>query len=147
MAHDPTIYRGAAAYYARGRPPYSRELRRTLAGELGLDGAGRLLVVGTGPGVLAIELAPLFEETVALDQDADMLAEGARLAAEAGAGGIRWVHALAEQIPDPALGLGGPGTFRLVTFGQSFYWTDPERVPQARHDLLPPGRPLAAAVP
>jgi precorrin-6B methylase 2 len=83
VAHDPTIYEGTAAHYAKGRPPYSRELRRTLAGALGLDGRGRLLDVGTGPGALAIELAPLFEATVALDQDGDMLVAEMRALLEA----------------------------------------------------------------
>ena len=76
--YDPTLYRGTAPYYARGRPPYSRALPVTLAAELGLDGAGRLLDVGCGPGVLAIELAGRFAEAIGLDPDADMLAEAAR---------------------------------------------------------------------
>src|SRR5262249_27805359 len=130
-----------ARNYTTGRPPYSRDLRATLAGELGLDGRGRLLDVGTGPGVLAIELAELFEGTVALDQDAEMLAEGERIARSRGGSGIRWVQAVAEAWP--ALGV---GPFRLVTFGQSFYWTDRERVAEAVHDLLEPGGAVAVIV-
>jgi hypothetical protein len=67
-----------------------------------------------------------------------MLAEGARRAAGAGVEGVRWVRALAEDVP--ALGL---GVFRLVTFGQSFHWTDRERVAEAVYDLLEPGGALA----
>src|SRR5712691_6007412 len=81
MPYDPTIYRGSAAYYARGRPPYSRALVPTLAAEVGLNGSGRLLDVGCGPGVLAILLADCFAEAIALDPDPEMLAEGARRAA------------------------------------------------------------------
>src|SRR5260370_979631 len=40
MSYDPTIYRGTAAYYTRGRPPYARTLAATLAAELGLDRRG-----------------------------------------------------------------------------------------------------------
>jgi hypothetical protein len=47
---------------------------------------------------------------------------------------IRWVQAAAEDIPQ--LGL---GTFRVVTFGLSFQWTDRERVAESVYDLLPPG--------
>ena len=50
MRYDPTIYQGSAAYYAQGRPPYARALVPTLATALGLDGTGRLLDVGCGPG-------------------------------------------------------------------------------------------------
>ena len=39
VPYDPTIYMGTARYYARGRPPYSRELVSTLTAELALDGS------------------------------------------------------------------------------------------------------------
>ncbi len=86
MPYDPTIYQGSATYYVQGRPPYSSALATTLASELGLDGSGRLLDVGCGPGVLTITLAGYFEEVIGLDPDAEMLAEGARRAGQAGIG-------------------------------------------------------------
>jgi SAM-dependent methyltransferase len=139
--YDPTLYQGAAPYYARGRPPYSRELVATLTRELGLDGTGRLLDVGCGPGVLTVELAPSFTEVFGLDPDAAMLAEGERRAREAGVGNIRWVEALAEDIPTLAL-----GSCRLVTFGQSYQWTDQVAVGEAVYDLLEPGGATALVV-
>jgi ubiquinone/menaquinone biosynthesis C-methylase UbiE len=141
VPYDPTIYRGSARYYAPGRPPYSRELVSTLTDEVGLDGTGRLLDVGCGPGILTLELAPSFEEAIGLDPDAEMLTEGERRAREAGTDNIRWVQALAEDIPE--LGL---GTIRLVTFGKSFQWTDRERVAEAVYDILEPGGALALIV-
>jgi cyclopropane fatty-acyl-phospholipid synthase-like methyltransferase len=78
MMYDSTIYRGTAAYYVRGRPPYAQTLAATLAAELGLDGGDRLLDVGCGPGILTIELADCFTHVIGLDPDAEMLAEGAR---------------------------------------------------------------------
>jgi SAM-dependent methyltransferase len=141
MPYDPTIYRGSARYYAPGRPPYSRELVSTLTHEVGLDGTGRLLDVGCGPGILTVELAPSFEDAIGLDPDADMLAEGERRAREAGIENIRWVEAVAEAIP--TLGL---GPCKLVTFGQSFQWTDQVAVAEAVYDLLEPGGALALVV-
>jgi SAM-dependent methyltransferase len=138
MPYDPTIYQGTATYYARGRPPYARTLAATLAAELQLDGGGRLLDVGCGPGILTVELAELFDQAIGLDPDAEMLAEAARRAAEAGITNIRWVQARGEDIP--ALEL---ATFRLVTFGQSFHWTDGEQVAEAVYDILDPGGALA----
>jgi SAM-dependent methyltransferase len=141
VPYDPTIYRGSARYYAPGRPPYSRELVSTLTDEVGLDGSGRLLDVGCGPGILTVELAPSFDEAIGLDPDADMLAEGARRAREAGIDNIRWVEAVAEDIPAMHL-----GTFKLVTFGQSFQWTDQVAVAEAIYDILEPGGALALVV-
>ncbi len=137
MRYDPTIYSGSAAYYARGRPPYSRDLVKTLAAAVPLDGRGRLLDVGTGPGILAITLAPLVESVVAIDPDSDMLAEGRRLAAAAGADNIEWLLSRAEEIE------GVPGTFRLATFGQSFHWTERERVAERVYDMLEPRGAIA----
>jgi SAM-dependent methyltransferase len=50
VPYDPTIYAGSAAHYRLGRPPYSRHLEARLSEELRLDGHGRLLDVGCGPG-------------------------------------------------------------------------------------------------
>jgi SAM-dependent methyltransferase len=141
MPYDPMIYRGSAAYYTRGRPPYSRSLAATLAAEVGLDGSGRLLDVGYGPGTLTIALADCFAEVIGLDPDEDMLAVAADQAVATGKANIRWVHALAEDLPTLDL-----GTFRLVTFGQSFHWTERERVAEVVFEVLEPGGALALIV-
>ena len=141
MPYDPTIYAGAAAHYRPGRPPYSAQLEAVLAEELGLDGTGRLLDGGCGPGILTVRLARLFAEAVALDPDPAMLAEGRRAAEEHGLENVRWVQTRAEELPDAA-----PGPFRLVTFGQSLHWTDEARVAEAVYDMLEPGGALALIV-
>ena len=141
MSYDPTIYAGAAAHYRPGRPPYSPELEATLARELGLDGKGRLLDGGCGPGILTVRLAHLFEDVVGLDPDPAMLAEGRRTAKAQSSRNIRWVEARAEDLPAAA-----PGPYRLVTFGQSFHWTDEPQVAEAVYDMLEPGGALALIV-
>lgn len=141
MPYDPTIYEGAAAHYRQGRPAYSPELEAVLCDELNLDGAGRLLDAGCGPGILTVRLARFFEEAVGLDPDPAMLAEGRAVAAERALTNIRWVRALAEELPGAA-----PGPYRLVTFGQSFHWTDEARVAEAVYDMLEPGGALALIV-
>jgi SAM-dependent methyltransferase len=141
VAYDPTIYKGAAAHYPQGRPPYSSELESVLAHELSLDGSGRLLDVGCGPGLLTLRLAHLFEEAVGLDPDADMLTEARRAAQTRGVPNVRWVQAVAEDLPGAT-----PGPFRLVTFGQSFHWTDEARVAEAVYDMLEPSGALALIV-
>jgi len=132
VPYDPTIYLGSAAHYRYGRPAYSPELEAVLTQQARLDGNGRLLDVGCGPGVLTVRLAHLFAQAVGLDPDAAMLAEGRRAAEENRVRNIRWVQGLAEDLPAVA-----PGPYRLVTFGQSFWWTD---------QRLEPGGALALIV-
>jgi SAM-dependent methyltransferase len=141
MEYDPTIYEGAAAHYRRGRPAYSPLLEAVLARELELDGRGRLLDGGCGPGILTVRLAGLFEEAVGLDPDPAMLAEAHRAARAADTTSIRWVQALAEELPAAA-----PGPYRVVSFGQSFHWTDEARVAEAVYDILEPRGALALIV-
>ena len=141
VSYDPAIYQGAAAHYRPGRPAYSPQLEAVLADALALDGAGRLLDAGCGPGTLTVRLAHLFEEVVGLDPDPGMLAEARRAARERGVTNIHWVQALAEDLPEAA-----PGPYRLVTFGQSFHWTDEARVAEAVYDMLEPGGALALIV-
>jgi len=91
--------------------------------------------------VLAVRLARLFAQVVGLDPDAGMLAEGRRVAAGEAVGNIRWVRGLAEDLPAVA-----PGPYRLVTFGQSFHWTDERPVAETVYDMLEPGGALALIV-
>jgi SAM-dependent methyltransferase len=140
-SYDPTLFAGAAVHYRYGRPPYSPQLEAVLTEELGLDGRGRLLDGGCGPGILTVRLAHLFEDAVGLDPDAAMLAEGRRGAEERGITNIRWVQALAEDLPEAA-----PGPYRLITFGSSFHWTDEVRVAETVYDMLDPGGALALIV-
>ena len=141
MPYDRTIYLGTAAHYRYGRPAYSPGLEAVLTRETGLDGNGRLLDVGCGPGVLTVRLAHLFAQAVGLDPDAGMLAEGCRAAEEKRVVNIRWVQGLAEDLPAVA-----PGPYRLVTFGQSFHWTDEQRVAETVYDMLEPCAALALIV-
>lgn len=130
---DETLYRGSAPHYVSGRLPYPPALADALWAELGLDGSGRLLDVGCGPGSLTLLLAPLFAEVVGADADADMLATAAREAARRGITTASWVRARAEELPASL------GTFRAATFAQSFHWMDRPRVARVVGALLVPG--------
>ena len=132
--YDPAAFEGTAPYYTVGRPSYSAHLCDTLTRELGLDGRGRLLDVGCGPGTLALELSPLFDEIVGLDPEPGMLDEARRAAAARGLDEARWVKGVAEDIDRLAV-----GPCRVVTFGQSFHRTDRLRVSDLVYDVLEPG--------
>ena len=133
---DSSLFRGASVYYERGRLPYAAGFVETLASALELDGGGRLLDVGCGPGIVALALAPHFAEVVGLDPDEDMLAEAGRQAERRGVANARWVAGRAEDLP------AGLGRFRTVVFAQSFHWTDRDRVAATVLAMLEPGGAL-----
>ena len=127
---DETVFEGTAAYYRQGRKPYAPALADTLAEHLHLDGRGRLLDVGCGPGTVALFFAHLFEGVTGLDPDAGMLAEAGRAASEQQITGANWVRMRAEDLP------GSLGTFRVISFAQSFHWMDRPRVASAVREML-----------
>ena len=130
---DETLFRGTAPYYVRGRLPYAAGLAQAVADALQLDGAGRLIDVGCGPGTIALQLAHLFVEVVGVDPDAGMLLEAEREAARAGIANARWVRLRAEELP------AGLGTFLIATFSRSFHWMDRDLVAETMLRMLEPG--------
>jgi len=127
---DPSLYAGSAAYYVQGRVPYTHEVVDRLVAELTLDGNGRLLDVGCGPGSLTLLLAPMFEHATGLDADPHMLAEGERQAAAAGIVNVDWVNLRAEDLPADL------GPFRVAALAQSFHWMNRARVARLLHGAL-----------
>jgi SAM-dependent methyltransferase len=109
---DPTLYEGSAEFYARGRMPYPQALADVLRDELGLDGTGRLLDVGCGPGKLTVVLAPLFAEVIGIDADAAMVAEATQRAPA----NATFRQLRAEELPADL------GMFHVIAFAQSFHW-------------------------
>ncbi|ALG10674.1 class I SAM-dependent methyltransferase [Kibdelosporangium phytohabitans] len=124
---DETLYAGSASHYSVGRVPYPPRLADLVRDELGLDGTGRLLDVGCGPGSLTVLLAPLFAAATGVDADPGMIAEARR---RAGATGIDWRQLRAEELP------AGLGTFRAVSFAQSFHWMDQPLVARRVREML-----------
>lgn len=133
---DDTLYSGSAPYYQRGRPPYASGLVDRITESLSLDGTGRLLDVGCGPGIITLPLAAGFREAVGLDPDAAMLAEAVSRARSLGIANVQWIRARAEELP---LGL---GTFQAAAFAQSFHWMDRPLVAAAVYSMLEPGGSL-----
>lgn len=134
---DGSLYAGSAAYYATGRVPYPGALAEAAAAKLALDGSGRLLDGGCGPGSLTLLLAPYFAEAVGIDADSGMIAEASAAARRAGARNVAFRHLRAEALP------AGLGAFRLITFAQSFHWVDHPRVARAAREMLAPGGAFA----
>lgn len=130
---DASLYAGSAAFYADGRVAYPPAMVDLLVDALGLDGSGRLLDVGCGPGSLTLLLAPHVAQGIGVDADGGMLAEADRLAHEQGVRNVVWRQLRAEELPADL------PPVEVVTFAQSFHWTDRPQVAAAVRRMLAPG--------
>jgi SAM-dependent methyltransferase len=133
---DASLYAGSARYYGTGRLPYPPEVAGVLRSELALDGTGRLLDLGCGPGSLTLILAPLFEKVVGIDADAAMIEVAAQEGRRVGCPNVGWVCMRAEDLP------AGLGTFEVATLAQSFHWMDQPVVAATLLDMLSRGGAL-----
>jgi SAM-dependent methyltransferase len=127
---DPTLFAGSARFYSRGRVAYPPGLSEAMIAGLALDGSGRLLDVGCGPGSIGLMLAPHYAEVVGVDADAAMIAEATRLAKASAVHNTTWRNLRAEDLP------AGLGRFRTAVFAQSLHWMDRHRVARSVHDML-----------
>lgn len=133
---DSSLYAGSADFYAVGRAAYPPAIAARLQDALRLDGHGRLLDVGCGPGSLTLLLAPLFAEAIGVDADVDMLAVAARLATDADLNNVAWRHLRAEDLPADL------PEVHVVTFAQSFHWMNRPRVASTVRSMVAPGGAL-----
>ncbi|HUA35305.1 MAG TPA: class I SAM-dependent methyltransferase [Candidatus Binataceae bacterium] len=136
-AQTPQLFAGTATYYSRFRPPYRDSMFTLLRETFQLDGRGRLLDLGCGPGALTIPLAPMFAEVVAMDPSDEMRAEGERVAAARALANIEWRGGSSEDLS------AAPGPFRLVTMGNSFHWMNREKTLDALYPLVEDGGGVA----
>lgn len=132
---DPARFREAARYYTTGRPAYPKLLARRVADLVGLAGEN-VLDLGTGPGFLAIDFAPLASGVTAIDPSPEMLAAAGSNAERAR------VHIKLVQASSYELG-SHLGRFKLVTIGRAFHWMDRRPTLAALDRLMPVGGAVA----
>ncbi|MDE2376612.1 class I SAM-dependent methyltransferase [Bradyrhizobium sp.] len=108
-----------AALYEALRPPYPPEFFRVVARRLALSGRSALIDLGTGPGLLALGLAPYVGRIVGVDPEPEMLAAARNAAARAGRE-FTLIEGKAEALPADI------GVFDIVTIGRALHWMDRE---------------------
>lgn len=132
---------GTAPYYDRFRAPYAQAAIDFIVERYSVYEGARVLDLGCGPGTIAIPLSYAAAEVVAVDADADMIAEGKRLAASRDRQNIRWLRSRAEDVSL------GAGPFRLTTIGQAFHWMERDDVLRKLAVLIANGGGLALVNP
>ena len=101
----------------------------------GLDGTGRLLDLGCGPGQLALAFRPFVAEALGMDPEPEMLALATH---EAAAAGLDVSFRQGSSYDLPSL----EGRLRLATIGRAFQWMDRAATARQLADLLTPGGAL-----
>jgi ubiquinone/menaquinone biosynthesis C-methylase UbiE len=134
-------FAGAARCYDRFRAPYAQAAIDFIVEAYGLSQGVRALDLGCGPGTIAVPLSLIVAEVVAVDPDAEMIAEGRRLAASRDRQNIQWLQSTAEDISPEA------GPFRVTTIGQAFHWMDRDEVLRKLAILTADGGGLALVNP
>jgi SAM-dependent methyltransferase len=101
-----------------------------VAAAVGLGKADSVLDLGTGPGFLALDFAPLVRSVTAVDPAPEMLAVANENVARAGVDNVRVVHGASYEL-GPEL-----GRFKLVSIGRAFHWMDRAETVKALDALL-----------
>lgn len=122
MSSDASPFAATARFYDRFRAPYAQAAINYIVETYDLNEGACALDLGCGPGTIAIPLSCFVAEVVAVDPDAEMIAEGQRLAASRGRQNISWLRSRAEEISR------GAGPFQVATIGQAFHWMDRDEV-------------------
>ena len=117
-----TPFKSTAALYGRYRVPYPKRLIARLRVDADLRTTSSVLDLATGPGRLALALAPSVHEVVAVDVETEMLEEGKRRARLSGINNVKWVHARAEDLSCAT------DSIDLVTVGEAFHRLDQELI-------------------
>ncbi|MFC4559209.1 class I SAM-dependent methyltransferase [Virgibacillus kekensis] len=117
--YEDNLFKGAAEYYSRYRPMYPTSLVRALVKKFELDGQGKMLDLGCGPGRLAIRFSDWFEEIVGIDKEPEMIEEAKRISNEARVENTRWFTGDIEEYKGQS-----DDRLRLITMAKSFHWMD-----------------------
>lgn len=129
-------YEGSAWHYAEYRPRPSDAFVRLLVSHLAWTNDDRILDLGSGPGQIALEVAPYVGEVLAVDIEQDMVDEGRRRADGCGIVNARFLRGSSDDVVSMAADI---GVVRAVTIGSAFHWmTDQDAVLRALAPLIDP---------
>ena len=129
-------FAGTAEAYSRFRSPYPPAMLDDLLARATVRG-GALLDLATGPGRIALDLAPRFERVVGVDLDPGMIEAARTAAARRGISNATWQVGRAEDFDAP------DESFDLITIGEAFHRLRQSVVLSLAFRLLRPGGCIA----
>jgi trans-aconitate methyltransferase len=116
-----SLFQGSVGFYRQFRPAIPQSVADVLDGAVDLSTPRRLLDVGTGTGLVVETLLGRFDDIIAIDNDADMLAAAeAALRPQLPDG----THLLLQQVTAEAFTPPPGWQADLVTICRAFHWLD-----------------------
>ncbi|MCH5584858.1 class I SAM-dependent methyltransferase [Shimazuella sp. AN120528] len=137
MGNSSVVFTGLADEYVQFRPRYPKAFLNQLLDFFHVDGSGRLLDLGCGPGTVTLDMRDRFQEVVGLDPNEDMFKAACLQKEREKAGNVQFQLMRAEDISEKL------GSFQLVTCVSSFHWMDRRLVLQKAYQLLTDGGGIA----
>jgi ubiquinone/menaquinone biosynthesis C-methylase UbiE len=137
LNYSSDAFLGTADYYVRYRIPYPKVLLGDLIKRSNLPPHGKLLDLASGPGRIAIPLAPHFTKVWANDAEPEMIAAGKREAGKADTKNIEWLLGKAEELELES------NSIDLITIGEAFHRVNQNTVSKLALDWLKPGSHIA----
>jgi SAM-dependent methyltransferase len=134
---SPDAFKGTAVYYSRYRIPYPQELFDDLIKRSATSRQGTLLDLASGPGRIAVRLAPMFSAVRANDIEPEMIAEGKSEAEKNSIDNIEWLTGRAEELQME------PDSIDLITIGEAFHRLDQDIITDLALRWLKPGGHIA----
>ena len=131
------LYKNTAVYYAEFRPLYSKEFLKKVLKETGAGKESKVLDLGSATGIVALNIAPLVKEVLAVDLEKEFLAFGAVLAKERGLENIRWIKNRAENM------LNIHQNVDLTIISSAFHWMERKKVLDDLYEMTNPGGAIA----
>lgn len=131
------LYKNTAVYYAEFRPHYSSEFLKKVLKETGAGRDSKVLDLGSATGIVALNIAPLVKEVLAVDMEKEFLAFGALLAKERGLENIKWVKNQAENL------LNIHQSVDLTIISSAFHWMERKKVLDDVYEMTNPGGAVA----
>ncbi len=134
------IFSNTSWFYARYRPGYPDKVFEILRDYFSLNGSQKVLDLGCGTGQIALKIAPLVNEILAVDPQDGMLQEGISLSDKSGIGNVRW-HKGDSTIM--ASLLAEYGMIDLAIIARAFHWMDRKQVLSDLYEFIKSGGGVA----
>jgi ubiquinone/menaquinone biosynthesis C-methylase UbiE len=134
------LFSGTAWYYSRYRPGWPDNVFQVLKNKFRLDHLSRVLDLGCGTGQVALPVAALVSEVIAIDPQEEMLKEASLLAAAKSLENIRWLQGESGDLSRMAALI---GKIDLTVIARAFHWMDKKQTLNDLYAMTVPGGGIA----